>query len=299
MTTQKFGLTMLSVAIVLSCLLWITYPLSSNVIRYVWWRTFPDTPATEGYVQSGDAKIYYQTFGDGPPVVLLHGGMSSSLDWFAVVPRLSRQHRTILIDLRGHGRSGMGKTRFTYRLLAQDIRSVLDRLAVERSDIVGWSDGGNVAMLFALDYPNRIQRLITISANFNPSGLTDEAVALTADAPAAGQSIVARLLYELRSATPARWGRLKAKVSRMWKNYPQLQEEDLSAIRAPTLVVIGSDDYVLQSHAKKMVEAIPGSELLVLPQTGHAIPRTAPDALLENINRFLSPSLARMDPKPC
>jgi pimeloyl-ACP methyl ester carboxylesterase len=297
MITPKIGIAISGLALLLAGLLWITYPLSTNVVCYAWWRAFPESPVSEGYVQSGDAKIHYQTFGDGPPVVLLHGGMSSSLDWFAVVPQLSRQFRTILIDLRGHGRSEMGKARFTYRLLAQDVRNVLDQLAIERSDVVGWSDGGNVALLFALDYPNRIQRLITISANFNPSGLTEEAVALT-DLPGGGQSTVGRLLYELRSATPARWKRLTSKVSRMWKNYPTLQENDLAAIRAPTLVVIGSDDYIRESHAKTMVEAIPGSKLLILPNTGHAILRTSPQVLLENIGRFLSPSQAKVQAKP-
>ena len=271
-------------------------PLAANLARYAWWRTFADTPMSEGYVQSGDARIYYQLFGSGPPLVLLHGGLGSGLDWFSVLPQLSAQFRTLVIDLRGHGRSQMGTPVLTYRLMASDVHQVLQHLDVERCDFVGWSDGGNTALQFALAYPQGINRLITIGANFNPGGLTAAAAAHAVQPAPHGGSRLSRWLYGLRADSPAQWHRLAARVKAMWRDYPRLEAVDLTAIRAPTLVIVGAQDYIEISHAQQMADAIPDAELLVLPNTGHAIPIHASAVMLQNILRFLGPASRAQTP---
>jgi pimeloyl-ACP methyl ester carboxylesterase len=277
---------------------WATWPVSGNLFRYAWWRTFSHQETSGGYVQSGDASIFYRTYGSGPPLVLLHGGFSSSLDWFSEIPELSGHYRTILVDLRGHGRSTMGGSPFSYRLLAGDVLAVLDTLEIAQSDMVGWSDGGNAALLFELQYPERVRRLVTISANYNPGGIKAAVLAQGSEDTPGQQSLVARWLHALRSPEPGRWGQLQSRVLNMWRHFPQLETGDLAAVASPTLVIVGGEDYVDTGHAHSMAAAIPGARLLVLPGVGHAVPRDAPAELLSAIEQFLAPAPLSLGASP-
>lgn len=265
----------------------LTRPVSGSVLRYFWWWSTSRVSATSGNVEAGDARIHYQTYGCGAPLVLLHGGLSSGLDWIGELPELSRRFQVILIDLRGHGRSTIGSQPFTYRLLAHDVRVVLDALGVARTDIVGWSDGGNVGLLFALEYPAAIGRLIAISANYSPAGISP-----TFEIPQgsdSGQSrlTVSRLLHRLRSPEPDGWSQLHRRVTSMWRAYPKLGPTDLQTIKTPTLILVGSDDHIDTAHASDMATAMPDAELVILDGVGHAIPRDAPRMVLQNIESFL------------
>jgi pimeloyl-ACP methyl ester carboxylesterase len=259
-------------------------------VTYIAWRLVSGVPVRKGSARNGGVEISYATYGGGTPLVLLHGGLSSSLDWIGEIPALAKDHRVIVIDLRGHAESALGTDEFSYRLLAGDVLAVLDVLGIRRADVAGWSDGGNVGLLFALTYPQRIGRLIAISANYSPDGLTGAAMEAIRSSPEDAGSLPARLLYRLQSAVPDNWPVLQGRVTRMWKQYPQLTADDLRRISAPTLLIVGANDDVELSHSEKMREAIPEAELLVVPDVGHAVPRNAPRAVTDSIRRFLASS---------
>jgi pimeloyl-ACP methyl ester carboxylesterase len=151
-------------------------PMSSYALDYFIWKTTTTTTETEkGNIDYRGAHIHYVAYGKGEPVLLLHGGLSNKLSWFSQIPWLvASGRRVVLIDTRGHGDSTAGNTKLSYQIFAKDTLQVLDRLGIQRTDIIGWSDGGIIALLLGLEAPGRVGRIVAISANFQPSGLIPE-----------------------------------------------------------------------------------------------------------------------------
>jgi pimeloyl-ACP methyl ester carboxylesterase len=204
-------------------------------------------------------------------VLLLHGGLSNRLSWFSQLPWLvSSGRQVIVMDTRGHGRSGLGKQALSYRQLAGDAVRVLDRLDVRCSDVIGWSDGANTALLLARDWPQRVGRVVSISGNYSPAGLTPEA---SADSRQMSQAPVS-WLRGLWTGAGGRVRQLEARVKRLWRTGPRLTDVDLRAIHRPILVIVGQKDQITLAHARKMAELLPGSRLFIVPAGGHATPVT-------------------------
>lgn len=258
-------------------------PISGAFLRYMLWTTTPAATALRGEVTAGDATIHYVSYGQGPPVLLLHGGLGNRLAWFSQIPWLVASGRQVVLpDIRGHGESGLGTRELNYRLLASDAIEILDQLHIRQADVVGWSDGGNTALLLGRYWPQRVGRIVAISANFNPSGLTPEAMEDTYT-PSRG------LKYWIgRWWTGAgnRLHLLERRIKRMWRIYPVLQPVDLNAITAPTLVIVGKHDIVSIGHAKRMAGLLPHGRLELVPG-GHSTPVTHSTQVNAAIGGFL------------
>src|SRR5258708_1887587 len=129
-----------------------------------------------GLAPVNDIKMYYAIFNkDGKePVILLHGGFVSSDEWGFEVPLLSKTHKVIIVDSRGHGRSTMSDKPFGYNLMASDVLQLMDYLKIKKASIVGWSDGGIIGLILAIKYPERVNKLFTFGANYNLSGYKTE-----------------------------------------------------------------------------------------------------------------------------
>ena len=117
------------------------------------------------FVVCGDARIAYYDVGRGKPLVLLHGNGEDSSYWNAQIPELTRFYRVIAVDSRGHGASGSGGHGLSFEMMAEDLKTVLDTLGVKKAHFLGFSDGGNLAIKFALTYPEYIDKLILNAAN--------------------------------------------------------------------------------------------------------------------------------------
>lgn len=259
-------------------------PMSRNFLRYLLWTLGPDAKASEGAIVTTDADIHYRSYGSGPPVLLLHGGLSNGLSWFSQIPWLVRAgRRLILVDTRGHGRSGLGWTELSYSLFAADAVRVLDRLGIPRADVLGWSDGGNTALLLARHWPERVGRLVAISANFDPSGLTPEALADTRSR-SSGPGLWLRRLW---TGAGARTAELERRIKSLWRTAPTLTTADLRVVQAPSLVIVGSRDAIRVEHAREMADLLPHGELLVVKGGGHSLPITHADVIDSAIAGFL------------
>ncbi len=237
------------------------------------WKTLPDpkplpAPVTTGYVPVGGVKIWYATFGEGSPVLLLHGGLANSDYWGDQVPALvADHHQVIVIDTRGHGRSTRDATPYTYGLLASDALAVLDALKIDKVALVGWSDGGIVGLDIAINHPERLTKLWAFGANYNVSGLkpdVDKDPVFSRYIEKAGKD------YAKISPTPGDYDAFVTQIIGLWNGQPDYKKEELAKITTPTVIADGAyDEGIKREHTEEMAKLIPGAKLLILPDTSH------------------------------
>ncbi|NDY74293.1 alpha/beta hydrolase [Desulfobacter hydrogenophilus] len=272
--------------LLLALLFWYGYvllkPMPGAFVRYLAWTITPAATVLRGSTNTGDATIHYVSYGSGPAVLLLHGGLSNRLIWFSQIPWLVAAGRQVVLpDTRGHGDSGLGSQELNYRLLASDAIHVLDKLNIQQADIIGWSDGGNTALQMGHYWPQRVKKMVVISANFNPLGLIPDALGET-------HTQSSGLEYWFKSwwtGAGRRLAILEKRIKRMWLTRPMITPVELKGIVLPTLVIIGEHDIISIGHAKQMAELLPHGVLEVIPG-GHSTPVTHSVQLNEAIANF-------------
>jgi pimeloyl-ACP methyl ester carboxylesterase len=253
------------------------------------WLSLPPTPslpstATSGYTQTNGAKIWYAVFGQGQPVVLLHGGLANANYWGNLVPVLARDYQVIVIDSRGHGRSSRSSEPIGYDLMASDVLAVMDGLKVEKAAIVGWSDGAIIGLDIAIHHPERLTRLFAFAANSDPSGVADISQSAVFNAymeRAQGE-------YKNLSPTPSDYDGFLAQITKMWETQPHFSAEDLHGIHTPTWIVDGDrDEAIKRPNTLFMAEQIPNSGLLIQPQVSHFSFLQDPEQFNTDVLHFL------------
>ena len=255
-----------------------------QLAHYLSWRLTSAALVEKGKIHFHGAHIHYVAYGKGKPVLLLHGGLSNRLSWFSQLPWLVESGRqVVLVDTRGHGESTLGHKALTYQLFAQDVVQVLDQLNIPQTDIIGWSDGGIIALLLGRDCPQRVGKVVAISANFDPSGLVPQAEAsLTSRS-----SGVWRWLKRWWSGAGEQYPQLEDNILQLWRTGPRLGAADLRAIRAPVLVVVGERDMITLEHSAELAQQLGDGRLAVIPGAGHAAPVTHAAAVDSLVAGFL------------
>ena len=191
-----------------------------------------------------DVCIYYETYGAGTPVLVLHGGLASIESMSHQIRALANSHFVIAADSRGHGRSTDSSAPLSYSLMSYDMLKLLDRLQVDRVDVVGWSDGGIIGLELAIHHPKRIRRLVAISANYDVKGLLQTSTADT-------EIRRVPLRYKLLARDPAHWPALYRKVVTMWQTQPHYTLSDLENVKVPTLIMAGEFDIIKHDQGKR------------------------------------------------
>lgn len=249
-------------------------PVSSALASPPAWQTLPaEQPLPklqEGRVQHDGASLWYGVVGAGKPVILLHGGRASSASWGNQVPALvSSHHQVILIDSRGHGRSTLGEKRLSYELMATDVLAVMDRLKLKRADIVGWSDGGILGLIIAMQQPDRLDKVYAFGANMDTTSVG--APLPSPVLPLIGPRLKAS--YETL-ADPADFERLTTAVRSMQKTEPNYSDAQLAAIRGPKVAIVGAehDEILRPAYFAHLAATIPGAQLIMLPNVSHFAP---------------------------
>jgi pimeloyl-ACP methyl ester carboxylesterase len=246
------------------------------------WQTLPQVPPlpepdASGHAPVNGARLYYAIFnrGGGRPVLLLHGGYGSSVDWGFEVPRLAAHHEVIVTDSRGRGRSTLPAKPLSYRLMASDTLGVLDALHLERVSIVGQSDGGIIGLLLAIHHPDRIDKLFVFGANYSRSGDTD-----APPDPVLGARYMARAeaTYRRLSPTPDGFAGLQAALRQLYAREPEIPTADLGRITAPTVVADGEhEQFIARAHTESLARLIPGARLVIMTDAGHGAAIQDPD----------------------
>ena len=237
------------------------------------------------YAEVNGIRLYYETYGAGSPVLVLHGGTGFIESMHYQIGDLAGEHLVIAPDSRGHGRSTDGEGPLHYAQMTDDMVALLDELKVEKADVVGWSDGGIIALDMAIRYPDRVGRIAISGANFNVAGLT-EAPDLTSDPE--GEAVASqRDFYKRLAPDPDHWPEFYRKVLAMWSSEPHFTIEQLGTIKAPALVMAGEFDGIKREHTDAMAEAIPGATEVIIAGASHFAPVTHHAEVDAHIVKFL------------
>ena len=243
----------------------------------------------QGYVENEGARIWYATYGSGSPVVLLHGGLGHSGNWGYQVPALiDSGYRVVVIDSRGHGRSTHDARPYSYDLMASDVLEVMDRLNIERAELVGWSDGACIALILASNSPSRVEGVFFFACNMDQSGT--KKIEFT---PILRRCISRHMKdYKQLSTTPDQFDEFSKAVGLMQKTQPNYSREDLSQISVPVAIVHSEhDEFIKQEHAEYLAHNIPNAEFIYLPGVSHFAPLQRPDQFNSAMLTFLGKAL--------
>ena len=214
--------------------------------------------------------------GYGAPLILLHGNGESSGYFVNQIDRFANEYRVIAVDTRGHGASPRGNKPFTLETFADDLKNLLDSLNIEKANILGFSDGGNIAVIFALKYPERVASLVLNGANLFPSGLKSSFL------------IPVKVLFAVFSLLShfSRRAKRRSELLYLMAKQPNIQPERLSSIKCPVLVIAGTQDVIKEKHTKLIAASLPDSSLCFL-KGGHSIAKTNSVEFNSAVEKFL------------
>jgi pimeloyl-ACP methyl ester carboxylesterase len=252
-------------------------------------------PDEQGYVENEGARIWYSTYGAGSPVILLHGGLGHSGNWGYQVPVLVQNGcRAVLIDSRGHGRSTRDERAYSYELMASDVLAVMNRLRLERSALVGWSDGACTSLILARQKPERVAGVFFFACNMDPSGLKE--FEFKPDSALARCFARHTKDYAQLSATPDQFEAFTAAIGLMQRTQPDWSVRELGELKVPVAVVQGEhEEFIKREHAEYLAQNLPNAELVVLDGVSHFAPLQRPElftAAMLGFVRRLFPSSA-------
>ena len=215
--------------------------------------------------------------GYGAPLILLHGNGESSGYFVNQIDRFANEYRVIAVDTRGHGASPRGNKPFTLETFADDLKNLLDSLNIEKANILGFSDGGNIAVIFALKYLERVASLVLNGANLFPSGLKSSFL------------IPVKVLFAVFSLLShfSRRAKRRSELLYLMAKQPNIQPERLSSIKCPVLVIAGTQDVIKEKHTKLIAASLPDSSLCFL-KGGHSIAKTNSVEFNSAVEKFLN-----------
>lgn len=222
------------------------------------------------YIKLDDAKIYYEEYGSGEPLILLEGNNGIISDFYNQIPYLSKQYKVIAIDTRAQGKSlDFAKNNYGYEKFSEDLLQLIKHLKLGKVNIVGWSDGGITGLIFNAKNPDLVNKLVTIGANTNPQGVKDA------------------LMQSIKQGYENSKDKKEKRRLNLMINYPNITIDDLKKIKNPVLIVAGDDDDIKQEHTVQIAEMIDNAKLEIIENSTHNIPFEQPEILNKKILDFL------------
>ncbi len=223
-----------------------------------------------------DIELYFEEAGNGIPFILLHGNGENGTYFKHQMDYFSKSYRVIAIDTRGHGKSPRGTAAFTMEQFAEDLNCFFEQHNIQKAILLGFSDGANIAMKFALKYPGKLLALILNGGNLNTLGIKR-----TTQIPIEiGYKIVSRFASKSDEA------KINAEILGLMVNEPNIEKSELAAITVPTLVIAGTKDMIKESHTKEIFSCIRNAELELI-KGNHFIANKKYEEFNTAVERFL------------
>jgi len=236
--------------------------------------------AAGAYCSIRGFKMYYETYGQGQPLLFIHGNGGSISNFEQNIPYFAKKYRVIIADSRAQGRSADPGDSLTYEMMADDDAALLDYLHIDSADVIGWSDGGINGVLLAMRYPSKVKKLAITGTNLVP------------DTTAVPQEVwdIVKPAYMAMKNKPVKTAEDKTnwKLLKLLWEQPHIPASSLHAVQCPTLVIGGDHDVIREEHTMLIYHSIPRAYLWILPNSGHSTPVVYHDQFNANVDAFFS-----------
>ena len=262
----------------MKCFLYLLYLLSAFNQPSAYQNKKPNRLDTTGkYALINRINIYYEEYGTGEPLLLLHGNSESIQAFKMQIPEFAKHYHVIAVDTRGHGKSGDDEKMYSYNLFAEDVNALLKYLKIQKTNIVGWSDGGNTGLTLAIKYPDKVKKLAVMGANiFIDSSVVDDWVFKELN----------QQLKELQNDT-SQWSKNRIRLINLLLTEPKLSFSDLKTINCPVLVIAGEKDVIKEAHTRNIAKNIAKATLVIAPNETHDYPIENPESFNKLVLDFL------------
>lgn len=229
-----------------------------------------------------DISLYYQERGNGLPFVLLHGNSEDGNYFKFQIDYFSKNYRVIAVDTRGHGKTPRGNAPFTMNQFVEDLNNLLEKLELSQVILLGFSDGANIAMKFAIKYPEKIKVLILNGGNLNTKGVKRTT------------QFFIELGYKITKmfAKKSDGAKRNMELLGLMVNEPNIKIEEIRSIKISTLVIAGEKDIIKESHTREIADNIPNAKLSIM-KGNHFIANKQPEAFNQEVEKFLVKALKK------
>jgi len=230
------------------------------------------------YFDNRGFKMYYETYGTGAPLLIIHGNGGSINDFTNQIPFFEKKYKVILADSRAQGKSIDNGDSLSYEMMTDDLNALLDHLHLDSCFVIGWSDGGINGLLLAIRHPDKVKKLAVTGANLVPDSSAVEPEIF----------IWAKSLSDSINKLPlSPEVKTYRKLFNLLAHEPQISTAQLRTIKCPVLVIGGDHDVIRPRHTMLIAESIPISYLWILPNSGHSTPVVYKDLFNKTVNNFL------------
>lgn len=229
------------------------------------------------YFDNRGFKMYYETYGTGKPLLMIHGNGGSISDFKNQIPFFSKEFKVIVADSRAQGKSIDAGDSLSYNMITDDLSELLDHLHVDSCYVIGWSDGGVDGLLLAMRHPEKVKKLAVTGANLWPDSTALEPTIY---------HFIADYTDSLSKQKKTPVVKNEYKLFGMMGREPNISLEQLQMVKCPTLVISGDHDAILTKHTLLIAESIPQSYLWIIPNSGHRTPVNFKKQFNETINDF-------------
>ena len=257
-------------------------------------------PADRGYVPVNGIKVYYEVYGEGKPIVLLHGAFYTiDMNWGQLIPELSKTRKVIAIEMQGHGHTPFSDRELSITTLANDVEKVMDYLKIDSADVAGFSMGGSVAYQFAVQSPKRLRKLVIISSTYKTNGWLPIVNGGFKDfKPEFFDNTPIKTAYDAVAPDKTKWRKFLEQMFAFAKVPYNVGDSDISKIAAPVLIISGDNDgtdkvelmktyQLLGGGVSADLQPMPKSQLAIVPSQGHVSLMMQTTTILNYLNGFL------------
>ncbi len=283
-----------------------TYPLLTTMLLLaILFAASPcsaqqNKPTSSGYAPVNGIKVYYEVYGEGKPIVLLHGAFYTiNMNWAELIPVLSKTRKVIAIEMQGHGHSPYSERKLSITGLASDVKGVMDYLKIDSADIAGYSMGGSVAYQFAVQYPKRLRKLVIISSTYKTSGWLPVINNAFKDfKPEFFNNTPLQTGYNAVAPDTTKWTKFLQQMFIFAQEPFNVGDANIAKITAPVLLISGDNDGVDKIELMKTylllgggvaadMVPMPKSQLAVVPAQGHVSLMMQTQTILNYLEGFL------------
>ncbi|RWY55641.1 alpha/beta fold hydrolase [Mucilaginibacter gilvus] len=247
-------------------------------------NTYGQNKAVGKYAEIRGIKMYYEIYGKGEPLLIIHGNGGSIKDFRYQIPYFAKKYKVILADSRAQGKSNNDKDSLSYEMLSDDLNALMDQLKLKNANVIGWSDGGIEGLLLAMRNPDKVKMLAVTGANLWPD--TTAVYPYIADLVMKQNVFTADSLKKMKN--PSRLIKDQVLLLHLLSYEPHIKPEALHKISCPTLVIGGDHDVINPEHTMLIAKNIPQSYLWILPNSGHSTPIYYRDMFNRVIGDFFS-----------